>query len=198
MRPLQILDFLASFSVNGLFISCIAFYCFFLWRKSLIWLLVLHHSTVQCFPGGSDGKESACCMEYLGSILGLGRSPGEWNGYPLQYSCLENSMGRRPWPTVHGVANSWTGLCNEHSHFHVVFHYTICLIYLSMEPILVPQKFHNKAYKLDDLKQQKFIISQFLSFEVLKCWLPLKALRKDSSLPLVASGSSWCSLACTA
>ena len=44
------------------------------------------------FPGGSDGKESACKAGDLGSMLGLGRSPGEGNGYPLQYSCLENSM----------------------------------------------------------------------------------------------------------
>ena len=44
------------------------------------------------FPCGSDGKESACSAEDLGSILGLGRSPGEVKGYPLQYSGLENSM----------------------------------------------------------------------------------------------------------
>ena len=44
------------------------------------------------FPGGSDGKKSACIVGDLGSIPGLGRSPGEGNGYPLQYSGLENSM----------------------------------------------------------------------------------------------------------
>ena len=44
------------------------------------------------FPGGSDRKESACNAGNLGSIPGLGRSPGEGNGYPLQYSGLENSM----------------------------------------------------------------------------------------------------------
>ena len=46
------------------------------------------------FPGGLDGKESACNMGELGSIPGLGRFPGEGNSYPLQYSCLENSMDR--------------------------------------------------------------------------------------------------------
>ena len=46
------------------------------------------------FPGGSDGKESACNAGDLGSIPGLGSSPGEGNGYPLQYSCLENPMDR--------------------------------------------------------------------------------------------------------
>ena len=48
-------------------------------------------------PGGSDGKESACNAGDQGSIPGSGRSPGEGNGYPLQYSCLENSMHRRAW-----------------------------------------------------------------------------------------------------
>ena len=46
------------------------------------------------FPGGSDGKESACNAGYPGLIPRLGRSAGEGNGYPLQYSCLENSMDR--------------------------------------------------------------------------------------------------------
>ena len=46
------------------------------------------------FPGGSDGKASACNAGDLGSIPGSGRSPGEGNGNPLQYSCLENSMDR--------------------------------------------------------------------------------------------------------
>ena len=55
------------------------------------------------FPGGSDGKESACHAGDLGLIPGLGRSPGEGNGYPFQYSCLENSMDRGAWrATVHG------------------------------------------------------------------------------------------------
>ena len=49
------------------------------------------------FPGGSDGKESACNAGDLGSIPGSGRSPGEGSGYPLQYSCLENSMDRGAW-----------------------------------------------------------------------------------------------------
>ena len=46
------------------------------------------------FPGGSDGKVSACNAGDLGSIPGLGRSPGEGNGNPLQHSCLENPMDR--------------------------------------------------------------------------------------------------------
>ena len=49
------------------------------------------------FPGGSDGKESACNAGDLGSIPGLGRSPAEGNAYPLQYSCLENSTNKGAW-----------------------------------------------------------------------------------------------------
>ena len=61
------------------------------------------------FPGGSDGKESACNSGDLGSIPGLGRSLGGGHGNPLQYSCLENPMDRGAWHvTVHGVAKSWT------------------------------------------------------------------------------------------
>jgi len=63
------------------------------------------------FPGGSDGKESACNVGDLGSIHGLGRVPGEGNAYPAQYSCLENSMNRgTQWATVHGFTKSQTQL----------------------------------------------------------------------------------------
>ena len=59
------------------------------------------------FPGGSDSKESTCNVGDLGSVPGSGRSPGEGNGNPLQYSCLENSMDSEAWQaTVHGTANS--------------------------------------------------------------------------------------------
>ena len=61
------------------------------------------------FPGGSDRKASAYNVGDPGSIPGLGRSPGEGNGNPLQYSCLENPMDRGGWKvTVHGVAKSRT------------------------------------------------------------------------------------------
>ena len=62
------------------------------------------------FPGGSAGKESACNAGDLGLIPGLGRSPGEGKGYPLQYSGLENSMDC----IVHGVAKSRTLLSDFH------------------------------------------------------------------------------------
>ena len=62
------------------------------------------------FPCGSAGKESACNAGDLGSIPGLGRSPGEGKGYPLQYSGLENSMDC----IVHGVSKSWARLSDFH------------------------------------------------------------------------------------
>ena len=61
------------------------------------------------FPGGSGGKESAYDAEVPGLIPGLGRSPGEGNGNPLQYSCLGNPMDRGAWrATIHGVTKSQT------------------------------------------------------------------------------------------
>ena len=63
------------------------------------------------FPGGSEVKASACNAGDTSSIPGLGRSPGEGNGNPLQYSCLENPMDRGAWwASVHGVAKSRTRL----------------------------------------------------------------------------------------
>ena len=64
------------------------------------------------FPCGSAGKESACNVEDLNSIPGLGRSPGEGNGYTLWYSGLENSMDC----IVHGITKSLTQLNDFHFH----------------------------------------------------------------------------------
>ena len=63
------------------------------------------YTVVRMTPGGSDGKESAYNAGDWGSIPGSGRSPGEGNGNPLQYSCLEHPMERGAWwTTVHGAA----------------------------------------------------------------------------------------------
>ena len=69
------------------------------------------------FPGDSEVKASASNVGDLGSIPGSGRSPGEGNGNPLQYSGLENSTGY----VVHGVTKSWTQLCDFHFHFPLPF-----------------------------------------------------------------------------
>ena len=71
--------------------------------KNTLYICII---TTGGFPGGSDGKESACNAGDLGSIPGLGRSPGEGKGYPLQYSGLENSTDC----IVHGVTKSQTRL----------------------------------------------------------------------------------------
>ena len=76
---------------------------------SLAWRIL--SITLLDLPGGSDGKASAYNAGDPGSIPGLGRSPGEGNGNPLQYSCLEN-----PKDTVHRAPKSWTRL-----HFHSSF-----------------------------------------------------------------------------
>ena len=72
----------------------------------------------------SAGKESACNAGDLGSIPGLGRSPGEEKGYPLQYSGLENSMDRGVWRAiVRGITKSWTRLSNF--HFYICKHFVV-------------------------------------------------------------------------
>ena len=77
-------------------------------------LLYVIYSIYTCgLPTWCSSKESACNVGDLGSIPGLGRSPGEGNGNPLQYSFLENSMDRRAWQAmVHGVAKSLIQLSN--------------------------------------------------------------------------------------
>ena len=91
------------------------------------------------FPGGSDGKESACSVGDPGSIPGSGRSPGEGNGNPLQYSCLENPMDRGAWQaTVHEAAKSCSRL-NNFTHFNFTNLYSWCNFTLN--------KFHRTLFK---------------------------------------------------
>ena len=75
--------------------------------------IMLQMNKDDLFPDSSAGKESACNVEDLGSIPGLGRSPGEGKGYPLQYSGLENSIDC----IVHGVGKSRTRLSDFYFHF---------------------------------------------------------------------------------
>ena len=83
------------------------------------------------FPGGSVGKESACNVGDLGSIPGLGRSPGEGKGYPFQYSGLENSVDC----IVHRVEKSQTRL----SDFHLITYLLwLCRVVVVADRILVP------------------------------------------------------------
>ena len=76
-----------------------------------MFIFLAYFTLYKGFPGGSEVKASACNVEDLGSIPGSERYPGEGTGNPLQYSCLENPMGREVWwATVHGVAMSRTQL----------------------------------------------------------------------------------------
>ena len=85
-------------------------------------LLILNHYAFHCgFPHSSVGKESACNAGNLGSAPGLGGSPGEGNGNPLQYSCLENPMDRGAWrATVHRVARVRHDWATTHHHHHAL------------------------------------------------------------------------------
>ena len=87
------------------------------WRTPRFMTAMSQDSSVSCllssqglgFPDGSNGNASTSHAGDLGSIPGLGRSPGGGNGNPLQHACLQNSMNRGDWRvTVHGVAKSWT------------------------------------------------------------------------------------------
>ena len=83
-----------------------------LYSRLLLSILYIVVCIYQGFPGGSDGKKSACNAGGPGLIPGLGRSPGEGSGYPLQYSVLENSMNC----IVLGVAKSQTRLSDFHCY----------------------------------------------------------------------------------
>ena len=110
------------------------------------------------FPGGSDGKASAYNVGGLGSIPGSVRSPGEGNGNPSQYSCLENPIDRRAWQaTVYGVARSQTRL----SDFTFTFTYSI-IHNIKMYWLLIFSIFrklwihdHNKFQDIFNIPQRK-------------------------------------------
>ena len=88
--------------------------------------LTVNNITIWGFPGGSDSKESACNVKGLGSIPGLGRSPGEGNDNPLQYSFLGNPMGRRCWQvTAYGVTKSRTQMKSLRTHAYTAYHYLL-------------------------------------------------------------------------
>ena len=94
-------------------------------QAGTVFSVCIGYQTHVGFPGGSHGEESACSAGDLGLIPGLGRSPREGNGYPIQYSCLEKSMDRGAWwATVHGIAKSWTWLSDKNTHTNTHTHQT--------------------------------------------------------------------------
>ena len=120
-----------------------------------------------CFPGSSDGKASAYNAGDPGSIPGSGRSPGEGNDNPFQYSCLENPMDRGAWwATVHGVAKSRTRLSDFTSlHFNKHLHSLSCKVLLKY---LVPYK------KLCYLSFPQYCVKVLYIFRIkVFTWIPL-------------------------
>ena len=99
------------------------------------WSISQVRSLNQNFSGGSDSKVSVYNVGDPGSIPGQGRSPGEGNGNPLQYYCLENPMDRGAWrATVHGVAKKWTRLSNFMIQKKLNFKSRLDLPYINMNP----------------------------------------------------------------
>ena len=91
--------------------------------------MISHYIVLLFYTTSSNGKESACNAGDQGLIPGLGRSSGEGNGNPLQYSYLENFMDRGAWwATVCGVAKSWTRLSSSLAHTHTRTHTHILLL----------------------------------------------------------------------
>ena len=89
------------------------------------------------FPGGSGSAESTCNAGGLGLISGLGISSGERNGYPLQYSCLENSHGQRSlkdyslWGCQESDATERLSLSGTETNIHISYHFKAMNIYVS-------------------------------------------------------------------
>ena len=92
---------------------------------SLMLLSLSSNASVWGFPGGSKGKESACNEGDLGSVPGLGRSPGEGNDYLLQYSCLENPMDRGALQAIDLVTKSQTRLSRHAFTFQCLYRPTL-------------------------------------------------------------------------
>ena len=105
------------------------------------------------FPYGSVGKESACSAGDLGSIPGLGRSPGEGKGYPLQYLGLENSMNC----IVHGVTKSQTRLGDFHFYISIKFNtFLVSIVYgrngfltVFLKGKIVKPKLYSRCWKFN-------------------------------------------------
>ena len=94
------------------------------------------------FPGGSNGKASACNVGDQGSIPGMRRSSGEGNGNPLQYPCLENPRDRRAWyATVQGVAKSDT---TKRLSTHMVKYWDFLFIFL----VIVTHEYQAQIYHM--------------------------------------------------
>ena len=141
------------------------------------------HHYIWGSPGGLDSKESACNIGDTGSIPGSGRSPGEWNGNPLHYSCLVNPMDRGTWQaTVHGsqrVGHNWVTntvtFFHLYTHTHTHTHTYICNSYLHWlpgKPMFVPStvKWPQYSFKFFlQVPKQSFLNASICLHMICKC-----------------------------
>ena len=119
--------------INPIFPLCVCILLFYIYIYIYIWNRYLYLYLciyLYLFPGGSDGKKSACNVGGQSLIPGLGRSTRAGNGYSLQYSCLENSMDKGAWLyKVHGIAKTqrWLNDWHTHTHTHTHKHAHTCI-----------------------------------------------------------------------
>ena len=145
------------------------------------------------FPRGSDGNVSSRNAGDLGSIPGSGRAPGEGNGNPLQYSCLENSMdGGAWWATVHWVTKSWTQLSNFTFTFkHCVNGFTLLWKLFSMMKMRICRNW-NAEGMWNWREREMATHSSILAWRIM--WT-----EETGGLPSMGShrvGQDWSNLAC--
>ena len=122
---------------------------------------------------GSDSKESACNAGDPGSIPGLRRSPGEGNGNPLQYPCLENPMDRRAWwATVHGVAKRHNWVTNGFNFWVDEWH-------------------HFLEYQLSSSMQDSLASQKIMGCEKWLTLIPMKEDKRRKQMLLCTSSGFW-------
>ena len=165
LLPILFLPWQPQFKLNALLEHAMHFHAaenfFMIFTQDLnLWIPLSSLSALEKFipvlwgfPGGSDGKESACNARGPGSIPGSRRSPEERSGYPLQYSCLWNSMDREAWRvTVHGVTQSMTE-CHREQNWVTNTHFS---------PLTSGLNTSNTFYEILKLTVQYFFVSMFV------------------------------------
>ena len=92
--------------------------CQWVFPKNKNFFFINHNMIIKGFPGDADGEESTCNAGNLGSIPGLGRSPGEGNGSPFQYSCLENPMEGEEPGSLQSTGRKESDITEQLTHTH--------------------------------------------------------------------------------
>ena len=159
---------------------------FFLWLSNiLLYMYVVHlYLFIMGFPGDLDGKESACNAGDLGSIPGLGRSPGEGNGYPLQYSCLENSKDRGVWKAIVTWVTKELDRTEQLTLTYSCIDGHLFLIFLSASFMSILQSIYSWCpINCKFLKWHKYFVFNFISCRESKCSLITNISRRPWMRP---------------